>query len=42
MPQNSGPGNVRQYGIEHTQEPYIMFIDTGDYLINTNIFDIIN
>lgn len=40
---NCGPGMVRQYGIDHTCEPYIMFIDTGDYCrkeIN-NIFDII-
>ena len=27
---NSGPGAARQYGIEHTNNPYIMFIDTGD------------
>lgn len=35
---NCGPGNVRQYGIEHTKEPYIMFIDTGDYFLD-NIFN---
>ena len=44
LTKNSGPGVVRQYGIEHTCEPYIMFIDTGDYFLDTfnKIFDIIN
>ena len=27
---NSGPGAARQYGIEHTSNPYFMFIDAGD------------
>ena len=27
---NRGPGRARQWGIEHTSNPYIMFIDTGD------------
>lgn len=38
---NCGPGLVRQWGIEHTNEPYIMFADTGDYFISPNVFDII-
>lgn len=39
MPKNSGPGNVRQYGIDHTSEPFIMFIDTGDYLLPQNFLN---
>ena len=27
---NSGPGAARQYGLEHTHNPYVTFIDTGD------------
>ena len=27
---NSGPGAARQFGIEHTNNPYFMFIDAGD------------
>ena len=38
LDKNVGPGMVRQYGIEHTHEPFIMFIDTGDYFFE-NIFD---
>lgn len=39
LPSNRGPGLVRQWGIEHTSEPYIMFIDTGDYFLDSSIFD---
>ena len=41
MPMNSGPGNVRQYGIDRTKEPYIMFVDTGDFLLPFDIISII-
>lgn len=30
---NNGPGMVRQYGINLSRYYYIMFIDTGDYLL---------
>lgn len=32
--ENSGPGYAREQGIQITNEPYIMFIDTGDYFIS--------
>ena len=28
---NQGPGMARQYGIEHSNGTYILFLDTGDY-----------
>lgn len=31
---NSGPGVARQIGLEYTYNPYILFIDTGDYLLS--------
>lgn len=34
LEQNSGPGVARQYGIEHTSNSHIMFIDTGDYILS--------
>lgn len=34
---NQGPGNVRQQGINSTGQPYIMFIDTGDYFVSAAI-----
>lgn len=30
LPTNQGPGYARQYAIERTTEPYILFIDCGD------------
>ena len=36
---NMGPGMARQLGIEYTNEPYLMFIDTDDYVINPEMFD---
>ena len=30
LERNVGPGNARQFGIEHTSEPYIYFLDSGD------------
>lgn len=37
MEQNSGPGAARQKGIENTNNPYIMFIDTGDCIASKKI-----
>lgn len=37
MEKNSGPGAARQYGIEITYEPYIMFIDAGDVFVDNSI-----
>lgn len=34
--ENSGAGNTRQYGIEHTHEPFITFIDADDVYTNYN------
>ena len=34
---NSGPGIARQYGIINTNEPFLMFIDTGDLFISNEI-----
>lgn len=31
-PKNGGPGLARQYGIEHTHNPYIVFLDADDML----------
>lgn len=36
LDKNSGPGVARQYGINNTSQPYIMFIDTDDYLYDNN------
>ena len=34
---NVGPGICRQHVLSKTSEPYIMFIDTGDYFISSEI-----
>lgn len=34
LQKNVGPGMARQFGIEHTQSSYILFIDTGDIFIS--------
>ena len=31
---NHGPGFARQFGIDHTTNPYIMFIDAGDIFLS--------
>lgn len=41
LKKNSGPGVARQYGVDHTQEPYIAFIDAGDYFSENAIKEII-
>lgn len=33
MPKNGGPGLARQYGIDNTKCPYIMFVDADDILL---------
>lgn len=37
MEKNSGPGAARQYGIDNTFEPFIMFIDAGDVFVDNNV-----
>lgn len=37
LPQNIGPGCARQRGIDFTTNPYLIFIDTGDYFISKEI-----
>lgn len=39
MPKNSGPGAARQYGIDHTDCPYIMFADADDTLFGCFVFN---
>ena len=34
LKKNRGPGFARQYGLEHTSRPYILFLDCGDILIS--------
>ncbi len=34
---NRGPGCARQWGIDHTSNPYIMFLDTGDIFISNEV-----
>lgn len=38
LKENHGPGSVRQYGIDHTKEPYIFFIDCGDIILSKYSF----
>ena len=43
LDENCGPGAVRQYGIEYTFNPYLMFIDCGDYIFSKIcLIDILN
>ena len=34
LKENHGPGYARQYGIDHTKEPYIFFVDCGDIVLS--------
>ena len=40
LQKNIGPGMVRQFGLDHSSNDYIMFMDTGD-LFESNAFEII-
>jgi glycosyltransferase involved in cell wall biosynthesis len=33
MPKNGGPGAARQFGIDHTELPYVIFMDADDCLM---------
>jgi len=37
LKKNIGPGQARQYGIDNTSNPYIMFIDAGDIFISKEV-----
>ena len=37
LQQNVGPGIARQYGMQHTKQSYILFMDTGDVFINNQM-----
>ena len=37
LQQNVGPGMARQYGMQHTKQPYILFMDTGDLFYSDEI-----
>lgn len=39
LPENSGPGYARQYGIDHSTSPYLMFVDADDTLTNSFVVD---
>ena len=42
LDKNQGPGIARQTGINNTSNPYLMFIDTGDYLLSRfNLIEIL-
>lgn len=36
---NRGPGFARQFGIEHTHEPYFLFVDCGDVILSKYSFN---
>ena len=36
--ENRGPGFARQFGIEHTHEPYFLFVDCGDIILSKYSF----
>ena len=43
LPVNKGPGYARQYGVDHTDCPYIMFADADDILFGGFVFnDLLN
>jgi len=37
-PENKGPGQARQYGIDNSEADYIMFADADDRLFSCNLF----
>ena len=39
---NRGPGRARQWGLDHTNNPYVMFIDTGDIFVSKEIQEYIS
>ena len=41
LEENKGPGMARQYGIEHSNGEYILFLDTGDCLAKNGLETII-
>ena len=41
LDKNCGPGVARQYGLDHTEARYIMFIDTGDWILDPCVFSMI-
>ena len=34
LPENSGPGVAKQFGIDNTECPYLMFLDADDTIVN--------
>ena len=41
LQQNVGPGVAREIGIVSTHEPYILFLDTGDYFIEGALSEVL-
>ena len=39
LEKNSGPGIARQYGLDHTHKPWVMFLDCGNLLKNNVVLD---
>ena len=39
LQENCGPGVARQIGLDNTSNPYVLFLDSGDRLINFNVID---
>lgn len=42
LKENQGPGMARQFGIEHSNGTYFIFVDTGDYFYENGINIILN
>jgi len=43
LPENVGPGLARQYGIDHSEGQYVMFVDSDDLLYNAgSLLDFFN
>ena len=42
-PENKGPGQARQYGIDHAEKEYVVFADADDRFFSCNVFsDVFN